>query len=85
VRRVIAGGIIGMPITFFLLSQMQGSFWQFLGITLLQACLGAFTISSVYSRLVAERFVLACGISDLSLLCAVAGALVCMKPARGSV
>lgn len=63
VRRVVAIGIIGMPITFMVMSRMTGSFWQFFGITLLQACLGAFTTSSVYSRLVAERFVLARGLA----------------------
>lgn len=77
VRRVAAVGIISFPLTFVGLSLMSGSIFQYVGLGLLQYILCTTTTTTVYSRIVAERFVSARGLA-LALLAtgpAVAGAV----------
>ncbi len=61
VRNVAIIGVLCLPLTFLALSELEGSFRTFMGITVLQVMLGTTTTSTVYSRLVAERFVNARG------------------------
>lgn len=57
VRLIATVGIISFPLTFVAFSLMNGSLFVFAGITVVQTFLaGATTSSTVYSRLIAERF-----------------------------
>lgn len=62
VRPVAAVGVASFPLSFVAFSLMSGSIVVFAAITMLQTLLaGATTGSTVYSRLIAERFVAARG------------------------
>jgi MFS family permease len=64
VRPVAMVGVILFPLTFIALSLMSGSFAVFVVISMVQFLLCAATTSStVYSRLIAERFVTARGLA----------------------
>ncbi|HEY0917348.1 MAG TPA: MFS transporter, partial [Solimonas sp.] len=56
VRRVAALGVIVLPITYLALSLFNGELKVFIGLTMLQVIFGTTTTSTVYSRLVADRF-----------------------------
>jgi MFS family permease len=56
VRRVALIGVVWLPLSFLLLAEQQGDFRLFMVITVSQVILGTTTTSTVYSRLVAERF-----------------------------
>jgi MFS family permease len=56
VRRVALIGVVWLPLSFLLLAEQQGDFRLFMAITVSQVILGTTTTSTVYSRLVAERF-----------------------------
>jgi MFS family permease len=57
VRRVALIGLVGMPLTYVLLSLSSGVFWHFFAVTFLQvAFVGTTTTSTVYTRLIAESF-----------------------------
>lgn len=77
VRRVAAVGVVFMPLSYLALSVFNGELRVFIAITVLQVVLGTTTTSTVYSRLVAERFVHARGMS-LAIMAsgpAIAGAI----------
>jgi MFS family permease len=64
VRRVAFVGVVALPLTFVALSMMTGSIVLYTAIMAVQYLLcGATTTSTVYSRLVAERFVSARGLA----------------------
>jgi MFS family permease len=64
VRRVALVGVTAFPLTFVAYSMMPGSLEMFAVITVAQNLLaGATTSSTVYSRLIAERFVSARGLA----------------------
>ncbi|MET0179994.1 MAG: MFS transporter [Novosphingobium sp.] len=57
VRRVALLGVIVGPLLFLALSRMNGAFWQFYLISVLQVVLvGATTGPAIYTRVIAERF-----------------------------
>jgi MFS family permease len=57
VRRVALVGVAGTPLIYVLFSLSPGPFWYFFAVAVLQvAFVGTTTTSTVYSRLVAERF-----------------------------
>lgn len=62
VRPIAAVGIVSFPLSFLGFSMMNGSIAVFAALTVLQALLAAATTgSTVYSRLIAERFIVARG------------------------
>ena len=63
VRFVAALGVIGMPLTMVAFSQMTGDLNLFFAINLAQLICGACLTSTVFNRVVAERFTLARGIA----------------------
>ena len=63
VRFVAALGVIGMPLTMVAFANMTGDLNQFFVISLLQLMCGACLTSTVFNRVVAERFTLARGIA----------------------
>jgi MFS family permease len=63
VRFVAAMGVIGMPLTMVGFSQMTGNINLFFAINLAQLICGACLTSTVFNRVVAERFTLARGIA----------------------
>ncbi len=63
VRFVAAMGVIGMPLTMVAFSQMSGNINQFFAINLAQLICGACLTSTVFNRVVAERFTIARGIA----------------------
>jgi len=67
VRRVASIGVISLPITFFALSLMNGSIYQFFAIHGIQLVFGSLTTTTIFSRLVAERLDIARGFG-LSLI-----------------
>lgn len=67
VRRVATIGIIAFPLTFIGFSMMNGSIYHYALFTFLQYVFCTTTTSTVYSRIVAERFFSARGIA-LSIL-----------------
>ncbi|CAN7208149.1 MFS transporter [Phenylobacterium sp. LjRoot219] len=69
VRRTAAFGVFGVPACFFAYSLMRGGFTEFLAITVALTTIGATTTSSVYSRLVAERFEKARGLALAVVVC----------------
>jgi len=73
VRRTAAFGVVGVPACFFAYSLMRGGFGEFMAITIALTAIGAATTSSVYSRLVAERFVKARGLALAVVVCGPAG------------
>ncbi|MGB0218040.1 MAG: MFS transporter [Sinimarinibacterium flocculans] len=62
VRRTALLGVIYMPMSFYALSTIGGDFRVFIAIVISQVVLGIGTSTTVYSRLVAERFVQARGL-----------------------
>ncbi|WP_370309827.1 MFS transporter [Sinimarinibacterium flocculans] len=62
VRRTALLGVIYMPTSFYALSTIGGDFRVFIAIVISQVVLGIGTSTTVYSRLVAERFVQARGL-----------------------
>jgi MFS family permease len=63
VRFAAAIGVIGMPITFVGLANMSGNINQFFALTVAQILTGGFLTSTVFNRVVAERFTVARGIA----------------------
>jgi MFS family permease len=63
VRFVAALGVVGMPLTMVAFSQMTGDINLFFAINLAQLICGACLTSTVFNRVVAERFTLARGIA----------------------
>jgi MFS family permease len=63
VRFVAAMGVIGMPLTMVAFSQMTGDINLFFATNLAQLICGACLTSTVFNRVVAERFTLARGIA----------------------
>jgi MFS family permease len=63
VRFVAALGLIGTPLTMVAFSQMTGNLNQFFAINLAQLICGACLSSTVFNRVVAERFTLARGLA----------------------
>lgn len=64
VRRVALIGVVSLPLTFVAFSMMNGNIFLFAAITVVQNLLaGVTTTSTVYSRLIAERFVTARGLA----------------------
>lgn len=64
VRPVATVGVVALPLVFVAMSLMTGSMWMFAVITLFQFIVaGTTTTSTVYSRLLAERFVTARGLA----------------------
>ncbi len=63
VRFSAAIGVIGMPMTFVGLSQMDGNINHFFGYTIAQILCGGFLTSTVFTRVVAERFTKTRGIA----------------------
>lgn len=78
VRRVAIFGIVGIPCCDLALSQMGGSFAQFMAISTVRVALGAFVSGTIYSSLVADRFVAARGFGFAVIMTAppLVGALV---------
>jgi MFS family permease len=63
-RRVAAVGLMGAPLCYVLFSLSWGPFWYFFVVAMLQTVfVGTTTTSTVYSRLVAERFAKARGLA----------------------
>lgn len=56
VRWVALVGVVWLPLSYLALSRFDGDLRIFIGITVTQVLLGTTTTSTVYSRLVAERF-----------------------------
>lgn len=63
VRPVAAVGVVFMPLSYLALSEFDGQLRTFILVAVLQVIIGATTTSTVYSRLVAERFKRARGLS----------------------
>lgn len=63
VRRVAVVGVLGIPASFFALSLMRGGLVEFLVLTGALMTFGTLTSSTIYTRLVAERFDRARGIA----------------------
>lgn len=63
VRRIAAIGIVAYPLTFAGLSTMTGSIWEYVGWSIAQFVLCTTTTSSIYTRIVAERFDLSRGLA----------------------
>jgi MFS family permease len=79
VRRMALVGVIAAPLLFVALSRMNGPFWQFYVINVLQVILvGGTTSAVIYTRLIADRFDRARGVALGIAACApaVAGALL---------
>lgn len=76
VRRIATIGIIGMPLIYLGFSLSFNAFWYYFAVTLLQvAFVGTTTTSTVYTRLIAERFSRARGLA-LSIIAVAPAALV---------
>ncbi len=78
VRRVAIVGVVGIPLCEVALSQMGGSFVQFMALSTLKVALGALVSATIYSSLVADRFVAARGFGFAVIMTAppLVGALV---------
>ncbi len=63
VRFVAALGVIGMPLTMVALSQMTGDLHLYFAINTAQLICGACLTSTVFNRVVAERFTIARGLA----------------------
>jgi MFS family permease len=63
VRLAAAIGVIGMPLTFVGLARMSGDINAFFALTVAQILCGSFLTSTVFNRVVAERFTVARGIA----------------------
>ena len=61
VRRVAVIGVVGIPLVEVALSQQSGSFALFMALSTLKVALGAMVSATIYSSLIAERFVAARG------------------------
>lgn len=76
VRRIASVGIVGMPLVYLGFSLSFDAFWYFFAVTLLQvAFVGTTTTSTVYTRLIAERFNRARGLA-LSIIAVTPAAVV---------
>jgi MFS family permease len=81
VMRVAPIGVALTPLFYLAYAAMPGSFALFFAINILQTALvGATTTSTVYSRLIAERFVLARGIALSFVACSPAAAAFVIIP-----
>lgn len=76
-RRVAAIGIVSFPITFLLLAMMKGDIRVYYAITVMQIVLCVTTTSTVYTRVIAERFTAARGLALAVFACgpAIVGAV----------
>lgn len=77
VRRVAITGVIFLPLSYYGLSYFNGELYHFMGVVVLQVLFGTSTSTTVYSRLVAERFDTARGLG-LAIMAsgpAIAGAI----------
>ena len=76
-RRVAAVGIVAFPLSFVLLAMMQGDIRAYYAITVMQIVFCVTTTSTVYSRVVAERFSAARGAALAVFACgpAIVGAV----------
>jgi MFS family permease len=64
VRKMATVGVVSMPLIFLGLSAMTGPVWQFFALTLgMVVIVGGTTSATIYSRLLAQKFNLARGIS----------------------
>ncbi|MET0269258.1 MAG: MFS transporter [Sphingomonas sp.] len=63
VRRTVLIGMVTLPIVFMAYSMMSGGIGAYIGIFLVQAMICVTTTSTVYSRVVVERFVGARGLA----------------------
>jgi MFS family permease len=63
VRAAAAIGVIGMPLTFVGLANVSGNINHFFALTVAQILCGGFLTSTVFNRVVAERFTVARGIA----------------------
>jgi MFS family permease len=61
VRKVALAGVIGVPLSEVALAMQSGSLTQFLALSALKAALGTLVSTTIYSSLVADRFVAARG------------------------
>ncbi|MGE0385434.1 MAG: MFS transporter [Gammaproteobacteria bacterium] len=61
VRRVATVATLGHPAVTFALGLMNGNFTLFLALMMAKTCLGAMATTTIYTRLVAERFTVARG------------------------
>jgi len=86
VRRVAAVGMVAGPLIFIALSMMSGDFWVYLSLSFLLAILfGTTTSSTVFGRLVAQRFERARGFALSLMACAPAVAAAIAVPILGHV
>lgn len=63
VRRVAAVGVISTPLSYLAFSAFDGDISTYLVLTVLQVIFGTTTTATVYSRIIAERFVRARGLA----------------------
>jgi len=63
VRRIAVVGAVSTPLAYITLSLFSGDIYDYLVIMILQVIFGSTTTATVYSRLVAERFVRARGLA----------------------
>ncbi len=68
-RRVAAVGVVAFPLSFVLLSMMQGDIRMYYAITVMQIVFCVTTTSTVYTRIVAERFTAARGLALALFAC----------------
>ena len=68
-RRVATVGVIAFPISFILLSMMQGDIRFYYAVTVMQIVFCVTTTSTVYTRVVAERFTAARGLALAVFAC----------------
>ncbi len=68
-RRVAAVGVIAFPLSFVVLSMMQGDIRVYYAVTVLQIVFCVTTTSTVYTRVVAERFTAARGLALALFAC----------------
>jgi predicted MFS family arabinose efflux permease len=86
VRRIAAVGIVAGPLLFVALSMIGGSFAVFLALNFAMAILfGTTTSSTVFGRLVAQRFDRARGLALSLMACAPAAAAAIATPVLGNV
>ena len=69
VRRVATIGVLTWPLSFIVLSLFDGGLQEFVAIYFLQLILATTTSTTVYSRLVAERFTQARGLAFAIVAC----------------
>lgn len=70
VRRMALIGVIGAPVIFIAMSAMNGEFTLYFLFNVLQvALIGGTTSPTIYSRLIAQKFDLACGMALAIAIC----------------